>query len=279
MLPPATPRYARPCDSPSGGDRLPGLGWAGLGASSWHCAARGLMLVFRLHSHLSLLLVSGTQGREVSILIFISGIGLCLLCRCLVPPLLPHVRPSLLLCRGAVTPRTGQSCPPACKPSPSTGGDDSLPPCVVCPVLPCWEQGFHGREGRGDSPGGCEPVWGSLGHRALGAQHTQTLTSLCSLCSPDEDSCQKFVPFVGVSVWGQWAVWAGGRGAVLCLTDAGDHLPLQVVKVGLVEQSFSASGESLRAHRPWVPSASPLLVSSSLFPPSQPTLFLPSGLR
>lgn len=68
-------------------------------------------------------------------------------------------------------------------------------------------------------------------HTGAGAQHTQTLISLSSLCSPDEDSCQKFVPFVGVSeLRGQqglrgevqctvllmlgvlWSVLAGGKG-------------------------------------------------------------------
>ncbi|KAM6367609.1 phosphofurin acidic cluster sorting protein 2-like isoform 6-T8 [Alca torda] len=67
--------------------------------------------------------------------------------------------------------------------------------------------------------------------------------------SPDEDSCQKFVPFVGVSVLrGQQAIGAGaGRGVVHSPADGGDHLTwpsLQVVKVGLVEQSFSASVDS-----------------------------------
>lgn len=131
------------------------------------------------------------------------------------------------------------------------------------------------------------PAWGSLGHKAslmaLGTQHTQTLTSLFSLCSPDEDSCQKFVPFVGVSVLrDQRAIGAGGRGAVHSPADAGDHLTclsLQVVKVGLVEQSFSASGESLGAHSPWLPA--PLWGGPCRcppVPPPQPTLFLPSGL-
>lgn len=60
-----------------------------------------------------------------------------------------------------------------------------------------------------------QPVRGSLGHKARrmahGAQPTQTLTSLSSMCSPDEDSCQKFVPFVGVSALrGQQAIGAGG---------------------------------------------------------------------
>lgn len=97
-LPPpehSAPPAAVGCGSPHSGDQLPGLGWAGLGAVSQHGAAWGLTLMFQLHSHLSLLLVSGTQGREVSILIFISGIGLCLLCRCLASSLPPmYVHPS-----------------------------------------------------------------------------------------------------------------------------------------------------------------------------------------
>uniref|UniRef100_A0A8C5TEK4 Phosphofurin acidic cluster sorting protein 1 n=1 Tax=Malurus cyaneus samueli TaxID=2593467 RepID=A0A8C5TEK4_9PASS len=63
--------------------------------------------------------------------------------------------------------------------------------------------------------------------------------------SPDEDSCQKFVPFVGV------------------------------VKVGLVEQSFSASGESLGVPSSLFHPKKLLLVPQPLKPP----LFLPSGLR
>lgn len=119
--------HCPPCPSPAGTDgRTDGLGWAGLGAASQQRAAPGgLTLVFRLHSHLSLLLVSGTQGREVSILIFISGIGSCLLCRCLArpPSLPPHpvcVRPvpsrPSCQCRGAAAPRAGQGCPP-CMPA------------------------------------------------------------------------------------------------------------------------------------------------------------------
>lgn len=117
--PPAPPRRGRT----DGRTDWAGLGW-GLRASSV-LPPGGLTLVFRLHSHLSLLLVSGTQGREVSILIFISGIGSCLLCRCLArpPSLPPHpvcVRPvpsrSSCQCRGAAAPRAGQGCPP-CMPA------------------------------------------------------------------------------------------------------------------------------------------------------------------
>lgn len=81
------------------------------------------------------------------------------------------------------------------------------------------------REGgqRRNGPSGWEPALtpasaGVPGHEVsshigVGAQHTQTLTSLSSFCSPDEDSCQKFVPFVGVSVLrGQ----QGLRGEVQC---------------------------------------------------------------
>lgn len=203
-------------------------GWDGLGgAASWYCAARGLMLVFQLHSHLSLLLVSGTQGREVSILIFISGIGLCLLCRCLAPPCLSPCASIPLAVQRSRDPREGQGCPPACKPFPSTGGDNSLPPCVVCPVLPCWGQGVSREGGQRRWRSGCEPALtpasaGLPGHKvghhtAIGAQHTPTLTSLSSFCSPDEDSCQKFVPFVGVSVLrGQQGLWGEGSPAQSC---------------------------------------------------------------
>lgn len=126
---------------------------------------------------------------------------------------------------------------------------------------------------------------------ALGTQHTQTLTSLSSLCSPDEDSCQKFVPFVGVSVLrGQWAIGADRWGvSVNSPVDVGHHLTclsLQVVKVGLVEQSFSASGESLGAHNPWFPSPTggmPLLLLATppllLHPHPADSLFFPSGFR
>lgn len=125
-----------------------------------------------------------------------------------------------------------------------------------------------------------QPVRGSLGHKARriahGAQHTQTLTNLSSICSPDEDSCQKFVPFVGVSVLrGQQAIGAGGggrRGEVHSPADAGDHLShlsLQVVKVGLVEQSFSASGESLGTPSPWL--LSPLRGGPCWYPSTPPT--------
>lgn len=92
-------------------------GWDGLGgAASWYCAVRGLVLMFQLHSHLSLLLVSGTQGREASILIFISGIGLCLLCRCLAPPHLSPCPSIPLAVQRSPDPTEGQGCPPACKP-------------------------------------------------------------------------------------------------------------------------------------------------------------------
>lgn len=101
------------------------------------------------------------------------------------------------------------------------------------------------------------PAWGFPGYKALAGQHSQTLTSLSFLCSPDEDSCQKFVPFVGVSALrDQQAIWAGmerGNTALLMLGFM-TCLSLQVVKVGLVEQSFNASGESLTAHSPWLPS-------------------------
>lgn len=54
------------------------------------------------------------------------------------------------------------------------------------------------------------PDWQSPGYKALAGQHTQTLTSLPFLCSPDDDSCQKFVPFVGVSTLrNQQAIWLG----------------------------------------------------------------------
>lgn len=107
-----------------------------------------------------------------------------------------------------------------------------------------------------------------------------TLTSLFPLCSPDEDSCQKFVPFVGVSVvWGQRAAWAMGGGTVQGPAGAAADptcLSSQVVKVGLVEQSFSASGGFLGAHSYLLHREEALAGVRS---PHQPTLFLLSGFR
>ena len=68
-----------------------------------------------------------------------------------------------------------------------------------------------------------------------------------SVCSPDEDSCQKFVPFIGVRA-------TGSPAAHMCLYEA-EVLPcnlnmaifLQVVKVGIVEQSLSTSGSNSMA--------------------------------
>lgn len=176
LPPPGVLGPSSSCGSPDGGHQLPGLG----GAAGWYCALRGLMLVFQLHSHLSLLLVSGTQGREASILIFISGIGLCLLCRCLAPPHLSPCASVPLAVQRSPDPTEGQGCPPACKPFPSTGGDDSLPPCVVCPVLPCWGQGLSWEGGQrrwswwmGASTDPCQC-------RAAWAQGQQSHSSRCS---------------------------------------------------------------------------------------------------
>uniref|UniRef100_G1MXE5 Phosphofurin acidic cluster sorting protein 1 n=1 Tax=Meleagris gallopavo TaxID=9103 RepID=G1MXE5_MELGA len=82
-------------------------------------------------------------------------------------------------------------------------------------------------------------------------RRAQPLTSLSSLCSPDEDSCQKFIPFVGV------------------------------VKVGLVEQSFSASVDSddatactpsLLSSVPAAGSASPYGKETVSTPPPSPSV-------
>lgn len=61
-----------------------------------------------------------------------------------------------------------------------------------------------------------------------------------SVSSPDEDSCQKFVPFIGVRATWQYLT-------CLCevevlLHDLSMSSFLQVVKVGIVEQSLSTSG-------------------------------------
>lgn len=139
------------------------LGWAGLRAASQRCAARGLALVFRLHSHLSLLLVSGTQGREVSILIFISGIGLCLLCRCLALPPPSYVRPPPVLCRGAMAPERGRAALPHASLSQHQRSQLLASLCSV----PCAAMSGTGspRGGRAEKegPGGQEPALAPAG--------------------------------------------------------------------------------------------------------------------
>ncbi|KAI6071543.1 hypothetical protein LUU34_00508200 [Aix galericulata] len=119
--------------------------------------------------------------------------------------------------RGAAAPRAGQGCPP-CMQALSRHRRGRLL-ASLCSV-PCaatagtgWPRGGRaakrGPAARSQLPLAPLTARGSPSHEA-----GRPLTSFSSLRSPDEDSCQKFVPFVGV------------------------------VKVGLVEQSFSASVDS-----------------------------------
>lgn len=63
---------------------------------------------------------------------------------------------------------------------------------------------------------------------------------ILSVYSPDEDSCQKFVPFIGVRATSDTCFCVLSRGLTISLF-------MQVVKVGIVEQSLSTSGSNVMA--------------------------------
>lgn len=117
------------CDSPSGGGQLPGLGWAGWGCKLVLCCPG---VDARVPAALSPLPSLGFWHPRKRSLYFDFYIRYWLVLAVPLPgPSLPFpmcVHPSLLLCRGAVTPQRGRAALPHASPFPALEGTT---PCLL----------------------------------------------------------------------------------------------------------------------------------------------------